>query len=204
MSEKRNINYQANYNQTKELNRLLVSIFEQTKSYNGKFEVIIIADGEQIEVKEEFINKENVKYFQNKKNIGSGLTRHFGVSKSSYDLLFFIDSDTIIENNFLNLIDQNLRDEQKDGVIGIADSSAINNNSITANYLAAETNYYGNKCKTIDHRFFIGLCGEKNVYNENLGFYHRYIDDMEFSSRLGDKVKIKTERKLNLNIIIQI
>ena len=83
----------ANYNQSKELNRLLASIFEKTKSYNGKFEVLIIADGEKVEVEKEFINKENVKYFQNKKNIGSGLTRHFGVSKSSYDLLFSASSN---------------------------------------------------------------------------------------------------------------
>ena len=69
----------ANYNQTKELNKLLMSIFAVTKNFKGSFEIIIIADGKPIEVDNKFLNQENVKYFQNNENLGSGLTRHFGV-----------------------------------------------------------------------------------------------------------------------------
>ena len=112
----------ANYNQTKELNKLLLSISAVTKNFKGSFEIIIVADGKLIEVDNKFLNQDNVKYFQNNKNLGSGLTRHFGVLKSKYDIIFFIDSDAEINCDFLNIIESNLRDKPIDGIIGVADT----------------------------------------------------------------------------------
>ena len=37
---------------------------------------------------------------------------------------------------------------------------------------------------------------KKSVYLDNTGFYHRIIDDMEFSSRLNSTIKIKTINNL--------
>ena len=188
----------ANYNQAKELNNLLMSISAVTNNFKGSYEIIIVADGKPIIVDNKFLNRENVKYFQNNKNLGSGLSRHFGVLQSKYDIIFFIDSDTEIHCEFLNIIESNLRDKPIDGIIGVADTLPLNENSKTAKFIAAETNFYGKNCKIDTHQFFIGLCGaiKKDVYLNNLGFFHRYIDDMEFSSRLQKDVLIKTVKEL--------
>jgi radical SAM protein with 4Fe4S-binding SPASM domain len=188
----------ANYNQTEELNNLLLSISTATKNFIGSYEIIIVADGKSVELDKKFLEEKNIKYFQNTKNLGSGLTRHFGVINSKYDIIFFIDSDTEIRGNFLNVIDSNLRDKPIDGIIGVTDELPLNENSTTANFLAAETNFYGNNCKITNHQFFIGLCGaiKKDVYLNNLGFFHRYIDDMEFSSRLQKNIQIQTVKDL--------
>ena len=45
----------ANYNQTKELNKLLISISAVTKNFKGSFEIIIVADGKPIEVDNKFL-----------------------------------------------------------------------------------------------------------------------------------------------------
>lgn len=188
----------ANYNQPKELNNLLSSISTATKNYKGSYEIIIVADGKSVEIDKKFLEQKNIKYFQNTKNLGSGLTRHFGVTKSEYDIIFFIDFDVEIRDNFLSVIDSNLRNKAIDGIIGVADSQPLNDNSQTAKFIAAETNYYGINCKVDTHQFFIGLCGaiKKNIYLDNLGFFHRHIDDMEFSSRLQNNIKILTVKDL--------
>ncbi len=188
----------ANNNQAEELKRLLLSISIASKKFSGSYEIIIVADGKPLEIDKEFIERENVKYYQNTKNLGPGLTRHFGVTKSQFDIIFFIDSDTEINCDFLNIIENNLRKKPIDGIIGVTEDLPLNESSITAKYIAAETNFYGNNCNIDTHQFFIGLCGaiKKNVYLNNLGFFHRYIDDMEFSSRLQKDIQIQTRKDL--------
>ena len=149
----------ANYNQTKELNNLLLSISTASKNFIGSYEIIIVADGKPVELNKKFLDDKNIKYFQNTKNLGSGLTRHFGVINSKYDIIFFMNSDTEIRGNFLDVIESNLRNKPIDGIIGVADELPLNENSPTANFIAAETNFYGNNCKIKTHQFFIGLCG---------------------------------------------
>ena len=181
------------FNQAKEIENNLNNIFSNIGNYKGNFEVIVISDGDK-PLSDSLIKKYPIKYFKNKINKGSGQTRHFGVLQSKYDIIFFIDCDIELNKNFLNIINENIRENKLDGIIGIVNHVPINNDQVTARYIAAETNYYGNACKKEIHHFFIGLCGaiKKSVYLKNTGFYHRIIDDMEFSSRLGDEIKIKT------------
>jgi len=185
------------FNQQKEIENNLKKIFLNNADYQGNFEVIVISDGSNISL-DYLAEKYPIKYFNKKINSGPGQTRHFGVLQSNYDIIFFIDCDIELNNNFLNIIDQNIRVNNLDGIIGIVDHIPINKELATARYLAAETNYYGNTCKKHIHHFFIGLCGaiKKSVYLDNTGFYHRIIDDMEFSSRLNSTIKIKTINNL--------
>ena len=66
------------------------------------------------------------------------------------------------------------------------------------NLLRPKLIFMAKNCKIDTHQFFIGLCGaiKKDVYLNNLGFFHRHIDDMEFSSRLQKNVLIKTIKEL--------
>ena len=56
-------------------------------------------------------------------------------------LYFYIDSDAEINCDFLNIIESNLRDKPIDGIIGVADPLPLNDNSKTAKFIAAETNF---------------------------------------------------------------
>ena len=146
------------FNQQKEIENNLKKIFLNNADYQGNFEVIVISDGSNISL-DYLAEKYPIKYFNKKINSGPGQTRHFGVLQSNYDIIFFIDCDIELNNNFLNIIDQNIRVNNLDGIIGIVDHIPINKELATARYLAAETNYYGNTCKKNIHHFFIGLCG---------------------------------------------
>ena len=186
------------FKQEKELNNLLKQILSNETNYKGNYEVIIVADGEQVKINSS-INLENVHYFKREKNFGSGLSRHFGVLKSKFDIIVFIDADTELECDLLDIVEKNLRnDSELSGIIGVVDKVPINKKSISARYLASETNYYGLECKKLNHSFFIAQCGaiKKEVYFKNLGFYHKIIDDMEFSSRLNINTNIKTLKNL--------
>lgn len=187
----------ASYKQDKELNYLLKQILKAGKLYEGKFEIIIVSDGQEV-VFDKDIDKNSFNYYKFEKNSGSGKARDFGVKKSQYEIILFLDSDIEINCDFFQIIDKNIRIDGNDGVIGVVDSLPLNRSVLTAKYLAAETNFLGRKSKINIHQFFIGLCGaiKKNVYLNNFGFYHKVIDDMEFSSRLEKNILIKTSPEL--------
>ena len=98
--------------------QFIVKYFNCFKKFYRSYEIIIVADGKPVELNKKFLDDKNIKYFQNTKNLGSGLTRHFGVINSKYDIIFFIDSDTEIRGNFLDVIESNLRNKPIDGIIG--------------------------------------------------------------------------------------
>lgn len=187
----------ASYNQDKELNNLIKLIQKTGKLYEGEYEIIVVSDGKDIAF-DKNINENNFKYFKFIKNSGSGKARDFGVKNSKYEIILFLDSDIEINCNFFEIIDKSIRIEGNDGVIGVVDSQPLNREVLTARYLAAETNFLGNNSTLENHQFFIGLCGalKKNIYLNNFGFYHKVIDDMEFSSRLEKNIKIKTSSEL--------
>ena len=182
------------FSHEKELNNLLKQILSMNTSYKGNYEIIVIADGDDVKI-DPSNKSENVHYYKREKNFGSGLSRHFGVLKSKFDIVVFIDADISLECDLLGLIETNLiNDNELSGIIGVVDKEPINRELLSARYIAEETNHYGSECKVLKHNFFIGQCGsiKKKVYLKNLGFYHRIIDDMEFNSRLNKDFLIKT------------
>ncbi|MBC8301311.1 MAG: glycosyltransferase family 2 protein, partial [Pelagibacterales bacterium] len=74
------------FNHEGELNNLLKQILSMNTSYKGNYEIIVIADGDDAKIDPS--NKpENVHYYKREKNFGSGLSRHFGVLKSKFDIV---------------------------------------------------------------------------------------------------------------------
>ena len=73
-------------------------------------------------------------------------------------ILYFMNSDAEINCDFLNIIENNLRDKPIDGIIGVVDPLSSNDNSKLQKFIVAETNFYGKNCKIDTHQFFIGLC----------------------------------------------
>lgn len=97
----------AIYNRKDELFELLNSLSQQI---DKDFETIIVDDGSQInllptiEVFKEMINIS----FYRKENSGPGLTRNFGAKKAKGEWLVFVDSDVILEKDYIFNIKKNI------------------------------------------------------------------------------------------------
>lgn len=93
----------AIYNRKDELFELLTSLTLQT---DKEFEIIIVDDGSLIDLKPTIKNFEeilDVKYFR-KDNSGPGLTRNYGSKRAANEWLVFVDSDVIVEKDYIEHI----------------------------------------------------------------------------------------------------
>ncbi len=93
----------AIYNRKDELFELLSSLTQQT---DKEFEIIIVDDGSLIDLKPTIKNFEgilDIKYFR-KDNSGPGLTRNYGAARAANEWLVFVDSDVIVEKDYIEHI----------------------------------------------------------------------------------------------------
>lgn len=93
----------AIYNRKEELFELLTSLSQQT---DKEFEIIIVDDGSAIDLKPTIKNFEeifDIKYFR-KDNSGPGLTRNYGATRAENEWLVFVDSDVIVEKDYIENI----------------------------------------------------------------------------------------------------
>ena len=90
------------YKKKKYLKKTVLSVLNQTYK---KFEIIIVYDDdskEDLQFVQSIKKLDNrIKLYVNKKNIGAGLSRNFGISKSSGSYICFIDADDIWKKNKL-------------------------------------------------------------------------------------------------------
>ena len=97
----------AIYNRKDELFELLNSLSHQT---DKDFEVIIVDDGSQINLRptaELFQESLTIEFFR-KDNSGPGLSRNYGAKRAKNDWLVFVDSDVIVEKDYIQNIKNNL------------------------------------------------------------------------------------------------
>ncbi|WP_018676044.1 glycosyltransferase [Riemerella columbina] len=97
----------AIYNRKDELFELLNSLSKQT---DKDFEVIIVDDGSKINLKptvELFERQLKIQFFR-KDNSGPGLTRNYGARRAHGEWLIFVDSDVIVEANYISNIKKNI------------------------------------------------------------------------------------------------
>lgn len=90
----------AVYERKDELTELLQSLTKQTCN---DFEVIIVDDGSQTNLKDvsdSFSNQLDIHYYK-KENSGPGLTRNYGMSKANGVYFIFLDSDTIVPEEYI-------------------------------------------------------------------------------------------------------
>lgn len=101
------------YNRPDELTELLTCLVKQTFTH---FEVIIIEDGSRIkcdEVVKTFSQQLDIHYFY-KENGGQGFARNYGFERAKGDYFVILDSDALIEPDYLNIVDQRLNTEYVD------------------------------------------------------------------------------------------
>ncbi|MEZ7888733.1 MAG: glycosyltransferase [Cloacibacterium sp.] len=97
----------AIFNRKDELFELLNSLIAQT---DKDFEVIIVDDGSFLDLLptvETFKEMLNIQYFK-KPNSGPGLSRNYGANRAKNDWLVFVDSDVIVEKDYIENIKKNL------------------------------------------------------------------------------------------------
>ena len=107
----------AIFNRKDELFELLQSLSFQT---DKDFEIIIVDDGSLMDLKpiiELFKENLEIQYFR-KENSGPGLSRNYGAKRAKNDWLVFVDSDVIVEKDYVENIKKNLTENPCDAFGG--------------------------------------------------------------------------------------
>nr|WP_294950411.1 glycosyltransferase [uncultured Mucilaginibacter sp.] len=95
------------YNRPQEIDELLGTLTLQT--YKA-FEVLVIEDGSTHragDIVNSYADKLDVKYFE-KQNEGQGFTRNFGFERAKGDYFIIFDSDCLIPDNYLEIVNTSL------------------------------------------------------------------------------------------------
>ena len=155
------------YNVEKYVKETLLSIKNQSLEPD---EVIIINDGstdKSLTIVNEFNNINNWKIF-NTKNQGLGLTRNYGKSLAKSEYVYFIDSDDILEKNFIFEIKSLIKFYKKPDIILFSGKTFSKNN---------KNNNKNNLKFTIEGQFFRddNLLTKLVNKNETLPQASRYI-----------------------------
>jgi glycosyltransferase involved in cell wall biosynthesis len=95
------------YNRPDEIKELLETLAQQTYK---QFEVLVIEDGstnDAAEIVQGFSDKLDVKYFV-KPNTGQGFSRNFGFERAKGDYFVIFDSDCLIPEDYLQIVNDSL------------------------------------------------------------------------------------------------
>jgi glycosyltransferase involved in cell wall biosynthesis len=183
----------AIYNRKDELFELLQSLTFQS---DKDFEIIIVDDGSVINLLptiEGFCEMLNIQYFK-KSNSGPGLSRNYGSERAKNDWLVFVDSDVIVEKDYIENIKNNLQHNTCDA-FGGADKAHHGFNLIQKAISYAMTSLFttggirGNK-KTMSkfqpRSFNMGV--RKSVFDSVGGFSEMRIgEDPDLSMTLWEQ-----------------
>lgn len=105
------------YNRPTEVRELLESMANQTVK---DFEVLIVEDGSETKsdkVYEEFESKLDLKYFF-KQNTGPGDSRNYGFKKAKGNYCIFVDSDCILPEQYVEIVQSTLEKDYADAFGG--------------------------------------------------------------------------------------
>ena len=109
------------YNRPQEIKELLETLALQTYK---DFEVLVIEDGsvdDAADVVNSFSTQLNLRYFV-KENDGQGFTRNFGFERAKGDYFIIFDSDCLIPENYLQIVNDSLQDNYLDAYGGPDDA----------------------------------------------------------------------------------
>lgn len=96
------------YNRPEEVKELLESLVSQTYT---NFEIIVVEDGStktSQNIVESFQQKLDIHYFY-KENTGQGFSRNYGFERAKGDFFIVFDSDCIIPEDYLHVVDRELQ-----------------------------------------------------------------------------------------------
>ncbi|MDI9863857.1 glycosyltransferase [Flectobacillus sp. DC10W] len=178
------------YNRPDELDELLACLTKQTYKI---FEVVVVEDGSAIKadkIVEKYHSELEIKYIQ-QQNTGQGFARNTGFKHANGDYFVILDSDALIEPNYLEIVEKQLnsnfldlyggpdRDHPNFTPIQKAISYSMTSLFTTGGIRGSKKNLGG----TFHPRSFnMGM--SKEVYRKTQGFIiTRMGEDIEFSIR---------------------
>jgi glycosyltransferase involved in cell wall biosynthesis len=193
------------YNRPQEIKELLETLVVQTYK---QFEVLVIEDGsadDAAEIVKNFSDDLDIKYFV-KTNSGQGFTRNFGFERAKGDYFIVFDSDCLIPENYLQIVNDSLSKNYLDAYGGPDDAhpsftpiqKAISY-AMTSPFTTGGTR--GNK-KGIGqfHPRSFNMGVSRGVWEKAGGFIiTRLGEDIEFSIRIhsmGFKIGLIPEAKV--------
>jgi glycosyltransferase involved in cell wall biosynthesis len=185
------------YNRPDELDELLESL---TYQYYSDFEVLVIDDGSEPpckQIAENYSSKLDIRYFY-KENSGQGFSRNYGFERARGDYFVVFDSDCLIPEQYLQIVDSYIQKHKIDCWGGPdrahSDFSAMQkaiNVSMTS--LFTTGGIRGEKRQAgsyLPRSFNMGISRE--VFNKTGGYIiTRMAEDLEFSVRI-QKLGFKT------------
>ncbi len=105
------------FNRPNEIDELLYTLSQQSYSH---FEVLIIEDGSSIDA-EHIVNsyrdRLDIRYYY-KDNSGQGFARNYGFERAKGDYFIIFDSDCLIPENYLSIVNDEILKEQLDAFGG--------------------------------------------------------------------------------------
>ena len=178
------------YNRPDEVDELLDSLTLQTIR---DFEVVVVEDGSSVpckEVVDKYADRLTIHYY-NKANSGPGQTRNYGVERANGEYMLILDSDCILPEKYLEMVEADLQ-RQKADAFGGPDRAHESFTDVQKAINYAMTSFFttggirGGK-KKLDkfypRSFNMGV--RKDVYQALGGFSKmRFGEDIDFSIRI--------------------
>lgn len=192
------------YNKPALLLECLLSIIQKNKASIDKFEVVIVQDGEDIELKEILEQIPNIKFFPNNAHLGFAQSCNNGASAAGGNILLFLNSDTqIASDNFIETMQESFRNGSAIGAVGpmvlypngvLQEAGAVINRDGTTTMIG-----YGENPEDSQHCFkravdyVSGVCVAipKQVFKEVGGFDPQYspayYEDVDLCLKIKNK-----------------
>ena len=105
------------YNRPHEIQSLLACLTKQTFR---NFEVLVVESGSSIksdEVVKSFESALDIRYFY-KANEGQGFSRNFGMERAKGDFFIILDSDVLLDTDYLKQVDEGIKTQKLDAFGG--------------------------------------------------------------------------------------
>ncbi|MGB4776203.1 MAG: glycosyltransferase [Daejeonella sp.] len=178
------------YNRPQEIDELLHTLTQQTYT---KFEVLVIEDGSKIDARqivESYREKLAISYYF-KENEGQGFARNYGFERAKGDYFIVFDSDCLIPEGYLEIVNNYLSDHKLDaygGPDGAHESFTPIQKAISYSMTSPFTTggIRGNKehvGQFHPRSFNMGI--SRQVWEDSKGFIlTRLGEDIEFSIRI--------------------
>lgn len=183
---------------TKAFNLCIDSVMEAIGSED---EIIVVADGVDIDAFEFLLDKPRIKVLANMKHSGPATARNLGSQNAKGNILFFIDSDVTIQPDTIQKVTSVFENEKEVvAIMGSYDDEPADNNFISQykNLL----HHYVHQTSNENASTFWGACGavRKDVFLSLGGYNEDYvkpsIEDIELGYRLtnaGYKIRLCKE-----------
>ena len=178
------------YNRPDEVDELLDSLTRQTIC---DFEVVVVEDGSSVpckEVVDKYADRLTIHYY-NKANSGPGQTRNYGVERANGEYMLILDSDCILPEKYLEMVEADLQSQKADAFGGpdrahesFTDVQKAINYAMTSFFTTGGIRGGKKKLdKFYPRSFNMGV--RKDVYQALGGFSKmRFGEDIDFSIRI--------------------